>query len=75
MSEAAGRVAAIDWAQVAAALDEQGWAVLPALLSAEQCEDVAALYEAGDRFRSRILMARHGFGRGEYKYFAYPLPP
>jgi uncharacterized protein len=72
---AAGRVARIDWAAVGAALDDQGWAILPGLLSAEECEDVAALYEADARFRSHIIMARHGFGRGEYKYFAYPLPP
>ena len=73
--EVAGRAAAVDWAGVAAALDAQGWAVLPGLLSAEECDRVAGLYDEGGLFRSHIVMARHGFGRGEYKYFAYPLPP
>src|SRR5206468_4367766 len=68
------RVAAIDWARVAAELDAQGWAVFPRLLEPEECEAIAGLYEGGGRFRSRVVMARHGFGRGEYKYFAYPLP-
>jgi hypothetical protein len=75
MNEAADRAIAIDRPKVGVALDEQGWAILPGLLSAEECEGVTALYEANERFRSHILMARHGFGRGEYKYFAYPLPP
>ena len=69
------QVAAVDWAAVAAALDVQGWAVLPKLLSADQCEALAGLYDAPAGFRSRVVMARHGFGRGEYRYFAYPLPP
>jgi uncharacterized protein len=68
------RIAAIDWGAVAAALDAQGWAVLPGLLGAGECEDLAALYDAEAGFRSRVVMARHGFGRGEYRYFAYPLP-
>jgi len=81
MSEAAraqlepGRMAAIDWTDVAAALDERGWAILPALLAEGECDEVAAQYGEDERFRSHILMARHGFGRGEYKYFGYPLPP
>lgn len=62
-----------DWTAAAEALDRQGWAVLPGLLSAEQCADVTALYD-GPGFRSTVVMARHGFGRGEYRYFAYPLP-
>ena len=73
--EAGGRAAAVDWTAVAASLDAQGWAILPKLLSAEECDEVAALYDEGEIFRSHIVMARHGFGRGEYKYFAYPLPP
>ena len=57
------------------ALDRDGNAVLPDLLSAAQCGQLAGLYSREDVYRSRIVMARHGFGRGEYKYFAYPLPP
>ena len=69
------RVAAVAWPEVAAELDEQGWATIDGLLTTEECEAIASLYHApGDRFRSRVVMARHGFGRGEYKYFAYPLP-
>jgi hypothetical protein len=64
-----------DWMRVAAELDQQGWAVLPGLLTATQCIATTALYESDDAFRSRVVMARHGFGRGEYKYFRYPLPP
>lgn len=64
-----------DWDGVAAALDGQGWAVLPGLLSAAACDETAALYDVSGPFRSHVVMARHGFGRGEYRYFAYPLPP
>jgi hypothetical protein len=67
--------APIDWAGVEAPLDARGNAVLPGLLKPEQCERIAALYPRDEHFRSRVVMARHGFGRGEYKYFAYPLPP
>lgn len=63
-----------DWETMEAALDAQGWAVLPGLLDAAACRETAALYADGARFRSTVVMARHGFGRGEYKYFAYPLP-
>ncbi|WP_197277056.1 2OG-Fe(II) oxygenase [Sphingomonas profundi] len=66
---------AIDWAEIAAALDGQGWALLPALLDADACAATAALYDGGVGFRSHVHMARHGYGRGEYRYFAYPLPP
>lgn len=69
------KVASYDWAGVERALDARGNAVLPGLLSAAQCEALAALYAREDGYRARIVMARHGFGRGEYKYFAYPLPP
>ncbi len=62
-----------DWPQITGDLDAFGAAVLPALLTPEQCYDLAALYDR-DAFRSHIHMARHGFGRGEYKYFRYPLP-
>jgi hypothetical protein len=64
----------IDWKNIAAELDAQGWAVLPRLLDAPSCDGLTALYEDDARFRSRVMMARHGFGKGEYKYFAYPLP-
>lgn len=56
-------------------LDATGHAVLPALLTPDQCAALRALYPQAALFRSRIVMARHGFGRGEYQYFAYPLPP
>ena len=65
----------LDWDRVSADLDGQGWAVLPGLLDAPDCNAVTRLYDEGGCFRSRIVMARHGFGKGEYQYFAYPLPP
>ena len=68
------RVAAIDWATVADELDAQGSAVVAKLLSREECVALASLYERDDAFRSRVVMSRHGYGRGEYRYFAYPLP-
>ena len=64
----------IDWGKVSAALDERGSAVVAHLISPAQCRSLAALYEKDDLFRSRVVMARHNFGRGEYKYFDYPLP-
>ena len=73
-SDIAARVDAIDWAQATADLDAQGCAVLKGLLSPDECAALAALYPDDTNFRSRIVMGRHGFGRGEYKYFAYPLP-
>jgi hypothetical protein len=69
------RLAAVDWARVAGELDGQGWALLPGLLSAADCEAMAARYGDSPAFRSQVIMARHGFGKGEYRYFAYPLPP
>ncbi|MDR3101605.1 MAG: 2OG-Fe(II) oxygenase [Paraburkholderia sp.] len=63
------------WQGAAASLERYGNAVLPRVLRPQQCEQLAALYARDDSFRSRIVMARHNFGRGEYKYFAYPLPP
>jgi hypothetical protein len=68
------RTTAIEWTRVGGDLDESGNAVLPALLSAAECDALAGLYPAEEPFRVRIVMARHGFGRGEYKYFSYPLP-
>jgi len=70
----ADRVEAFDWEDVSASLDAQGSAMLDRLLSPEECRTVAGLYADEDRFRSRVVMARHGFGSGEYKYFSYPLP-
>lgn len=70
------RIAAFDWTSAAQDLDTQGWTVLPKLLREEECDQLAGLYGRGDEtFRSRVIMARHGFGQGEYRYFAYPLPP
>jgi hypothetical protein len=74
-SDIAERVDAIDWAQATHELDAQGCAVLKGLLSPDESRELAALYPDDSHFRSRIVMGRHGFGRGEYKYFAYPLPP
>jgi len=74
LAPVAERLAAIDWRPIGEELDAYGSAILPAILSAEECESLAALYPTDPLFRSRIVMARHGFGRGEYKYFAYPLP-
>jgi hypothetical protein len=67
--------AAINWHDIAASLDERGYAVTPTLLTAEECRGLAALYPREDAFRSRVIMQRHAFGRGEYQYFRYPLPP
>jgi uncharacterized protein len=64
----------IDWPEIAQALDQQGYAIVPALLTPQQCRDLAALYDDEANFRSRVVMARHGFGSGEYKYFRYSLP-
>ena len=68
------RVEAIAWPRVAADLDGCGCAVLDRLLTAGECKALAGLYDQDSRFRSTVVMSRHGFGRGEYKYFAYPLP-
>ena len=65
----------IDWRAVEASLDAHGCAVLRGILAPPDCVALSALYAEEARFRSRVVMARHGFGRGEYKYFSYPLPP
>jgi hypothetical protein len=70
----ADRVEALDWERITAEIETEGHAILPSLLSAEECAALVASYEVDAQFRSRVVMARHGFGRGEYKYFAYPLP-
>lgn len=64
----------LNWRAAAAALDAQGWALLPGLLGADSCREAARLWEDERHFRSRVAMARHGFGQGEYRYFDYPLP-
>jgi hypothetical protein len=64
----------IDWNQLEADLDEQGCAVIQGVLSAEECRAISTLYPDDGRFRSRVVMERHGFGRGQYQYFSYPLP-
>jgi uncharacterized protein len=67
--------ARVDWGQLASSLEEHGYATTPPLLTAEECRRLAALYPKEDVFRSRVVMQRHNFGRGEYQYFRYPLPP
>lgn len=71
----AGRVALLDWQSIATDLDELGCAVVGPLITPEQCAELAACYDTPEIFRSHVVMARHGFGRGEYRYFSYPLPP
>ena len=73
-NDIADRVAALDWGRIATELDSFGCATTGPLLGAEECAAIAARYDEDAIYRSRVIMARHGFGRGEYKYFAYPLP-
>src|SRR4051812_19906140 len=68
------QISTFDWPAIGDSLDTQGWALLPGLLDPGQCDAVAGLYGPTEAFRSHVVMARHGFGRGEYRYFAYPLP-
>ena len=67
-------VAKLDWAGLAESLDQRGFALTRPLLTAAECRSLAGLYAEGNRFRSRVVMARHGYGQGEYQYFTYPLP-
>ncbi|MBV9776516.1 MAG: proline hydroxylase, partial [Acetobacteraceae bacterium] len=69
------RVARLDWPAIEAGLDGFGGATAGVLLGPEECALLAAGYEDAALFRSRVVMARHGFGSGEYQYYAYPLPP
>jgi uncharacterized protein len=69
------RIDAVEWERVGEELDAQGCAVIARLAAEADCDELAGLYKAEAHFRSRVVMARHGFGRGEYKYFRYPLPP
>ncbi|AEU36674.1 2OG-Fe(II) oxygenase [Granulicella mallensis] len=71
---AAERISTLDWPQIGKELDAQGSTVLQGLLSTDECKAIASLYPEESIFRSRVIMGRHGFGRGEYKYFSYPLP-
>jgi hypothetical protein len=71
----AARLDEMNWVKVHADLDAQGWTIAPNLLTDAEAEAMAALYHRSQGFRSHVVMARHGFGRGEYKYFSYPLPP
>jgi hypothetical protein len=68
------RLGCLDWHSIVTSLDEQGSVLLPRVLKPEECRALAELYPQDDRFRSRVVMGRHGFGKGEYKYFNYPLP-
>jgi uncharacterized protein len=68
------RVGALDWRRIEEDLDLYGCAVVPQLMTSMECDALAALYSRNDIYRSRVVMERHGFGRGEYKYFGYPLP-
>ena len=68
------RIAALDWAAMTRDLDSFGCTTVKSVLTREECRSLAALYQRDDIFRSTIVMARHGFGRGEYKYWSYPLP-
>jgi uncharacterized protein len=70
----AERLNALDWRRISQELDNQGSVVLERLASADECRALAAMYLKDEFFRSRVVMGRHGFGRGEYKYFSYPLP-
>lgn len=74
MPSIAARIASLDWRSLAAGLDAEGYAVMPSVLTTDECAALAASYDTDEKFYSRVVMARHGFGKGEYKYFAYPLP-
>jgi len=73
--DVSARIRRIDSSALEGDLEAQGWSVLHDLLTSAECDALAALYARHDGFRSRVVMARHGFGQGEYRYFAYPLPP
>lgn len=69
------RIASLEWGRLEQEIDQRGWTTTGPLLSAKECAALAAAYEDDQLYRSRVVMARHGFGQGEYRYFAYPLPP
>ena len=68
------RLGALDWHRIGAELNQKGWATTGPLLAAAERRELVAGYEDDALYRSRVVMARHGYGRGEYRYFAYPLP-
>jgi uncharacterized protein len=68
------RIERVDWSATTEQLDESGYAIMKGLLRRPECDAIVSLYGERDRFRSNVVMQRHGFGRGEYRYFAYPLP-
>ena len=68
------RVEAVDWGQVSGDLDAEGNAITRGILTSDECDEVRMLYDKDELFRSKVVMERHGFGRGEYRYFRYPLP-
>src|SRR6186713_1489938 len=68
------RIETYDWPKLSTQLDGFGCAVLEKLLAPDECRQLAARYDEDALFRSRVVMARHGYGRGEYRYFDYPLP-
>jgi uncharacterized protein len=74
-ADVGARVQRIDAFALEGDLDAQGWSVLRDLLTSTECDNIASLYAQDQGFRSRVVMARHGFGKGEYRYFSYPLPP
>ena len=69
------RIAGLEWDRLHQEIDRRGWATTGPLLSGEECGALAEAYDDDELYRSRVVMARHGFGQGEYRYFAYPLPP
>lgn len=71
----ANRVQSLDWARIEAELNERGCATTAQILTPRECAELTAAYDNDALFRGRVVMARHGFGRGEYRYYAYPLPP
>lgn len=73
-ADIAARIGRIDWATVESGLDGQGNATVVALLRQSECRELATLYDESGFYRSRVVMGRHGFGRGEYRYYDYPLP-
>ncbi len=75
MTDIAPRIASLDWPRIATDLTHQGWSTTGPILTPAECATLAAGYDSPDSFRSRVIMARHGFGQGEYRYYVYPLPP